>query len=682
MLPCGASRVNSVAAPCGPGASGEGLRRRPVLSFASMPAPPPARPAAPRRRHAGFVLFCVAVFGVQLWLAAPDEVVASPNSYDQLRYAEMAEHLVAGDWLGPYGPFTLLRAPGYPLWLALVQRSGVPLRVAAEGLLAAAAFVFVLSLRRVGASSAVAAAAFAILVLQPHAFLVHRQVLPAGFYLPVLLLLLAGLVLAADARRPLGRAVHAAWAGLAAGLLWVTRPESFLIPGVVVGAALIELGIRRHPPLGTRLRDALLGLACVAAGAGLVIGSVAGANYRHYGLAVVAEPRSPGYLAAQRALLSVEHAAPRRFSPVPAEVRARVYAVSPSFRRLEPWLEGPSWARGVSCRQLRVCNDLGTYFAWRLREAVAARDGVRGAPATEAYFRRIAEEVQSACDAGTLRCREVRFAFLHPYWGTWLPHLGASLRALLARIGSAGTPQDRDPPRDDTSLPEPLRRRFDVLAHRRAERTSDRWFEVEGHAESPALLSAVSLRAAPDGPVTPLAVAREGGARRIDFAFRWERALAPAARPRLEIARRAGEPVEVGLEAVVRAPVQRDGVRVAVDGLEPIDAGEPVRSGVRGALWSLHALWVRVAGVGGIAAGLLCLARRRRPGRNPAYWVAVGALGLVLASRLLLLAAVDASAFPADTSRYLHPVIPLYSCLVLLLVDAALAGRRARRGQP
>lgn len=646
-----------------------------------MAASPSARPAAPRRRHAGFVLFCVAAFGLQLWLAAPDEVVASPNSYDQLRYVEMAEHLAAGDWLGPYGPFTLLRAPGYPLWLALVHHSGVRLRVAAECLLAATAFVFALSLRRVGASSAAAAAAFAVLVLQPHAFLVNRQVLPAGFYLPMLLLLLAGLVLAADARRPLGRAAHAAWAGLAAGLLWVTRPESFLIPVLVIGTALVELGIRRGQPLGLRLRDALLGLACVAAGAGLVIGAVAGANDRRYGVAVVAEPRSPGYRAAQRALRSVEHATPRRFSPVPAEVRARVYAVSPSFRRLEPWLEAPSWARSVSCKQLGICNDLGTYFAWRLREAVAARGGARGAPATEASFRRIAEEVQSACDAGTLRCRDVRFAFLHPYWGTWLPHLGASMRALLARIGSAGTPQDRDPPRDDTSLPEPLRRRFDVLAQRRPERTSDRWFEVAGHVEAPALLNAVSLRAGSEGPATPLAVAGETGARRIDFAFRWERAAAPAARLRLEIARRAGESVEVPLDAVVRAPVQRDGVRVAIDTLDPIDPDEGVRSGLRRALWSLHALWVRVAGLGGVAAGLLCLTRRRPRGRNPVYWVAVGALLLALASRLLLLAAVDASAFPADTSRYLHPVIPLYSCLALLLIDAALAGRRVRRAR-
>ncbi len=645
-----------------------------------MAASPPGPVAAQRRGRATFALFCVAAFGLQLWLAAPDELVASPNPYDQLRYAEMAEALEAGRWLGAYGPLTLLRAPGYPIWVALVERSGLPLRLAAECLLAASALGFALTLLRIGASAGAAAAAFGVLVLQPHAFLVDRELLPEGFYLPVLLAALAGLALAAQTRHPAARALHAAWAGAAAGVLWVSRPETFLIPGLLACAAGVELWLRRREPARGLLRDALLLVGAAVGGAGAVIGGVAAANYRHYGLAVVSEPSAPGYLAAQRALLAVEHSSPRRFVPVPTEVRARVYAVSPSFRRLEARLEEPSWGRRVSCAQLRVCDDLGAYFFWMLREAVAAADGARGAPATDAYFRRIAEEVRAACSAGALRCRASPFPFLHPYASTWLPHLWDSLRALSARIGSAGTASDLSPPRDDTALAQSLRRRFDALAHRRPERTSERWFEVAGFAESAAPLASVSLRAGPGAAPALVGVAGQGGAERIDFGFRWERLAAPAAR--LEIARASGDSVEVALARALRAPVRRDGVRVAIETLEPLQPEPESRRRVRRALWSLHALWVRGVGAAGLVAAVVCLTPLRRGRRSAAFWVATATLSVAVASRLLLLAVIHASAFPTDTSRYLYPVIPLYSCLMLLLVDAALAGRRLGRAPP
>ena len=100
---------------------------------------------------------------------------------------------------------------------------------------------------------------------------------------------------------------------------------------------------------------------------------------------------------------------------------------------------------------------------------------------------------------------------------------------------------------------------------------------------------------------------------------------------------------------------------------------------VRHALWSLHALWVRGVGAAGLAAAAPCLARFRRQPRSTAFWVATATVGAAVALRLLLLALIHASAFTTNISRYLYPVIPLYSCLMLLLVDAALAGRRLSR---
>ena len=83
---------------------------------------------------------------------------------------------------------------------------------------------------------------------------------------------------------------------------------------------------------------------------------VSAKNARHCGVFATTAVTAPGYLAANRALTSIEQAAPRRFVPVPAEVRERAYAASPAFRELRPTLEGPSWARVVSCNVESIPN--------------------------------------------------------------------------------------------------------------------------------------------------------------------------------------------------------------------------------------------------------------------------------------------------------------------------------------
>ena len=46
-------------------------------------------------RNALFWIACTLIASLGLWLAWPDEIVAQPNPYDQLRYLEMAEEIEA-----------------------------------------------------------------------------------------------------------------------------------------------------------------------------------------------------------------------------------------------------------------------------------------------------------------------------------------------------------------------------------------------------------------------------------------------------------------------------------------------------------------------------------------------------------------------------------------------------------
>ena len=67
------------------------------------------RTAAPR-----LLLALLTLAALKLWLVHGEDVVAVHGNLDQLRYAQMADHLFAGRWLGPYDQLTLVRSPGFP----------------------------------------------------------------------------------------------------------------------------------------------------------------------------------------------------------------------------------------------------------------------------------------------------------------------------------------------------------------------------------------------------------------------------------------------------------------------------------------------------------------------------------------------------------------------------------------
>jgi hypothetical protein len=646
------------------------------------------------RGVASLALGCVLIAGLKLWLVADDEVVARAILHDHQRYAEMAFEIAHGRWLGDYDHMTLIREPAYPVWVAGVHAIGVPLRLAAEVLLAAAAALFVAVLRGAGVPTALALACFGLLVLQPHSFLVNRELLPAGFYLPVLLIAMSGLLLAARAASFRRSSVHAAWTGLALGALWTTRPEKPLVVVVIAAFALLDLARRRAGgamwpralgPVLVPVMGAVLGIATAAMGFSAL-------NHRHYGMFVTSDLSAPGFVAANAALLGIEHSTPRRFVLVPRDVRERAYAASPAFHELRPQIEGPGWGRNVGCRLVRVCDDFaGAWFMWTLREAAARAGHMDSATEADAYFQTISDEIAQARARGDLPPARATMPPLHPYPETYVGHLGSSFRRVARRIAMPGDAPDWDPSRDDPSTPPSVVQLFDEVAHRRAELAAGRPATIEGWAVAARdSIERVSLQRpgwrgarSGDAPLRPVEVAsiavHRGPGERLNFRFDVAKHTGAfrSMQPTIVFTCGSGATTELPLPEA-GASAERDGIRVVVDALTESGDGSAVRRGLRWALWRAHALLVRVLmPLGAVAVVILLMP----PWRGRMADFAVEALGLivvVVVARVAMLTAVDASSLPAWSSRYVYPVVSLTSCGLLLLVFAAVR-HRARR---
>ncbi|HEY7412478.1 MAG TPA: hypothetical protein VII13_17165 [Vicinamibacteria bacterium] len=378
----------------------------------------------------------------KVWLAAAVPFAAVSAQHDDLLFHDLAAAAAAGDWLGPYGVRTLVKGPGYPLFIATAYSFSLSLRVAQELLYVAFCAVALMAVGPLGLRAGVRLALGALLLFNPmtHAGGIAGRLVREGIY-PAL----AGLVLACaigvHLRRKGSLGTLGGWSaalGAALGSAWVTREEGvWLLPAVGALALGAALGARgRSRPVARAAAIVLPALAVWA----LVVGGVRVVNGRVYGWPVVVELQAPEFRAGYGALARVGPEPPV-YVPVTAEAWRQAGRVSPAAASLVPHLEDAlDVYEKTTCRWLpEACGHVGGgWFVWMLRDA-ADKAGHHGTAAeARAFYRRLAEEVNAACAARRLGCRPRRDS-LAPAW-RWgqVPAMARACGRGLFRVATFG----------------------------------------------------------------------------------------------------------------------------------------------------------------------------------------------------------------------------------------------------
>ena len=335
---------------------------------------------------------------VALYLHLPVGVLADAQ-FDDAWFFGRAHDLAAGRWLGPFSQMTLMKGPGYPLFLALCYALGVSAILAQALLHLAACALFARAVWSIGGCWPLAAAVFAGCLWHPYLF--PTRLIRDDIYAAQTLIYLACLIQYPD--RSADGARGSGWVDPAPGLslawLWITREEGvWIVPGSLVLCAAI---LWRD-----RWRVADVARAAVAAAIALVL--VMAVNF-----------------AAYRTLSIVDFKG--RPTPAPSTpCRACAWATrSPMFRSRARCASGstPSAPPSRPCDRIldhdgrvwmtfgcqvypSTCGDYaGGWFIWALRDAVAAR-GLYDTPAhADAFYRTLAAEIRAACRDGRLTCR-------------------------------------------------------------------------------------------------------------------------------------------------------------------------------------------------------------------------------------------------------------------------------------
>lgn len=404
-----------------------------------------ARPPAWRTAAPWLAMLGLAV--ASLWLHQAVPLVAfGDNWWDERLFAELAKDIARGQWLGEYGPQTLSKGPFYPVFIAVVFFLGLPLKVGEQALyLASAGLLCGVAARWTGRWPAVAV--FALLAFNPVQWFSLVRVLRENIYgaEALLVLALAARVLLQDDGRPGVRWGWPVALGAALAAYWLTREETvWLLPSLGMMALfwLVERFRARRQGSERRRRHELLAVLLPVAVCLAGIAVVNTLNWRHYGVWRSNDlAASPGFTAAYGALTRITTDKPNPRLLFTREARARAYQVSGAARELEAFFEGAAAARWIAStcaygqtEDERQCREpLSGWLPWMLRDAVNGLDRYyKDARQAEAYYRRLADEVNAGCDSGQIPCGPPRASLMPP-----LPPGWEWERRILARMATA-----------------------------------------------------------------------------------------------------------------------------------------------------------------------------------------------------------------------------------------------------
>lgn len=657
----------------------------------------------------------VSVF-VKLWLVNSQSLTAIGGAvYDDRLFLDLAGHLLKGDWLGPYDHKTLAKGPFYPIWIATVFKSGIPLLLAQHLLYVAACCVFIAAIRPLVKNRLLLLAGFIVLLFNPMSYtnVVMTQVLREGIYpaLTVMVISFAIGLLIRHNGRPRLLILWAAGLGISLTAFWLTREEGvWIVPSLLVMVGLAAFMELRCRPVDFR-KVVLYVLPFVIWLA--AIGGVAGINEVKYGIFATTEFKMPAFLKAYGALSRVKHADWKPAIPVPLDVRNRIYEVSPAFSELKSFMEGEGgkiWRNwidmfrelykkdsGIAKKMMSYLEKdpsgvwldvffnyksdiIGGWFMWAFREAVAASGYHSSGEAAANYYERLAKEVNLACTEKRLECEEERATMMPVWHNTYLsPFLKSLMGGAIYFVRFSDFEIESSSSQGDEKSMKLFR---DMTRDRLASLT----FQVKGWAFSPVSDLRISVRTADGSFISPVKFLESEDiyqnflARGKDFTSAKKARFdmldtvtgdysACKNRCYMQIENNKQFRLQIPLDGSVKSidtgevQLNFEVLSVLQDDLSKVDKYKLKILKQIGFIYHYAIPFLTVAALIAYLIAIIKLIKRQA---SAIPWVISTSLFFTIIVRLVMLSVINISSFPAMTVQYFSPVYPLLLMFIVL----------------
>ena len=338
-------------------------------------------------------------------------------NYDDALFIKLGHLFSEGLWLGPYDQLTLIKGPGYPLFLAVSHWLRISVSLAHALFHCAAIIFFVFVANKFIRSFLLSGMLFALLLFHPSVLSpLQLRVVRDEIYYGQMLVAFAAMACALFCVNNKNlKILCAVLGGAALGWFWLTREEgAWILPAlaVMVGGALI---CAYHQQ---RIREFAVSLSILIAIFAATQVAFRAVNWWTYGMFVGVEAKEASFERALGALQSVRSGGTKPFVSITNEAMRKVDEVSPAFRSLASYFDGPGafWHRAGCSIYPDTCGEIdATFFLWALREA-AASAGYHASPSrASTFYGRLANEIEAACAKHQLRCSHQLISQMPPW---------------------------------------------------------------------------------------------------------------------------------------------------------------------------------------------------------------------------------------------------------------------------
>jgi hypothetical protein len=156
-------------------------------------------------------------------------------------------------------------------------------------------------------------------------------------------------------------------------------------------------------------------MGAVAATLFVLITTVYSANYAAFHSFAKSDLSSPAFEKTFKALLRIKSSYSLRYIAVNVEALRMGFEVSPAFAQLKPHFEGPAGRDWTNpCFETLGIREYGPWFMWALRNMTAEAGYYKDPVSTNGFYRKVARQINQACDEGRIPSRLVISGFLDP----------------------------------------------------------------------------------------------------------------------------------------------------------------------------------------------------------------------------------------------------------------------------
>jgi hypothetical protein len=381
-----------------------------------------------------FIGYIIAILLVRLYLATGVRVWAFvTNHYDDGMMLKDAASLIANNWLGAFDQYTLAKGITFPLYLMLLNKIGLPFLFANVLMCFIASLVFIMVFRKIIPNKIVLSIIYTVLMFNPIAsasWTFNRAYRDSLYSYLVVILFSIIIKIYLNRKGNISKNfLFSIVAGIFLSATWLAREDS---PWVVpfVGMALIVTAC--FILFDKQVKQKVMRLVVLAIIPILLVCSiltVSTINYIHYGVFITNE-YTGGYLPKLfKALTIIQPDEWMPQVPIPKSTREKAYEVSPTFAKLKPVLENHTFV--VEGKGNASCSML----AWAVIDSVQWY-GLKDAKSSQEFYKKSAEEINSAIEKGKL---PVRGGYLFMFESPWdnryikplIKSLGETLRMTI-----------------------------------------------------------------------------------------------------------------------------------------------------------------------------------------------------------------------------------------------------------